>query len=172
MSALSKNIILLVILFMASTQVRAGILLEPYMGFGSVKTIEDYGSDDTDTTTGVSLGGRAGYEFLLFAGGIDIQNQTAGDYSANNTSVFAQFSLPILLKAWAEYFVSSDFDNGTSREFDFDSGYGVGVGFTGLPFVSLNLEVQNLTYKTEFNGSDERYESIAYLVSVSLPLNF
>ncbi|MNT19450.1 hypothetical protein D3C72_1547100 [compost metagenome] len=56
------------------------------------------------------------------------------------------------------------------------SGMKIGVGFTGLPFISINLEYIKDDF-TKFNGeslddSFDKFDSTAYLLSVSLPLTF
>lgn len=75
--------------------------------------------------------------------------------------------LPILLRFWGEYFLSSEAENLT-----FKDGYSIGAGFTGLPFVSINLEAQTINYELEQSGFKYDVASAAYLLSVSLPLSF
>ncbi|HWU44238.1 MAG TPA: hypothetical protein VN132_12395, partial [Bdellovibrio sp.] len=85
--------------------------------------------------------------------------------------------LPILLRAWAGY--------GFSDQFVLDTPYNstikgksfkLGVGFTGLPFVSLNVEylkstADEITGGTLANSSpDSKHEAV--MVSVSLPFVF
>ncbi len=163
------SILFLVLSFNAA----ASFLIDPYIGTGLVKTSYESGfSDDDDTLT--SAGARVGYQFLLVSAGIDYSKGKAGDYEFTNTSLFAGVDLPILLRAWVEYFVSSDLSSNSSKfnsvDFEFKKGNSIGFGFTGLPFVSLNLEVQNIDYEADAT-TDIDFDSAAYIFSVSLPLN-
>jgi hypothetical protein len=169
---------LLISLFSANTF--AGILIDPYVGFGNSTTTLDqasgsYSDDSTDSVSAV--GGRLGYSFLLLSAGIDYQMATIDDAKRTNTSAFVGFDLPILLRVWAEYTLSSQIDDDdldSNIDISLDSGYSVGIGFTGLPFVSINLEVEqhNYTYENVPTLGELEVASATYLLSVSLPLDF
>ena len=170
-----KKISLISILFFMSSLAHADLLIDPYIGTGLMKTTSDVNRLDDDDENLAAVGARVGYQFLLVSAGIDYSKGTAGDYEFTNTSVFVGVDLPILLRVWAEYFISSDLEadiSGFDEDIDFKDGTSIGLGFTGLPFVSLNLEVQNLNYETELVGRDLDFETAAYIFSVSLPLNF
>ena len=163
-----------------SVQSFSGLLVDPYIGFGSsgvaleVDGAPAFGSDETENVT--SFGSRLGYSFLLFSAGIDYEMAkvaTENEATITNTSIFVGVDLPILLRAWAEYYVSSDFSaSGSDLDFDFKDGYSIGIGFTGLPFVSINLEVQNVNYDFETSGAKGTLKTAGTLLSVSLPLDF
>ena len=88
-----------------------------------------------------------------------------GSLSIFLTLIFVGYELPIMLRAWATYFFDSnwDFDGGEKTEF---TTIALGVGFTGLPFVSLNAE-----YRLNTFDSDEDIETNAdILFSVSIKL--
>jgi hypothetical protein len=171
---------LFAVLFVAFTgSVQASLLIDPYVGAGVMKTTFDAASgsnlDDIDDGSMQAIGARIGYQFLLVSAGIDYSKGSDDDNEFTNASFFVGVDLPILLRVWAEYFVSSDLDIDESAidSTEFKDGTSIGIGFTGLPFVSLNLEVQNLNYETEtVLGNKFDVNTAAYLLSVSLPLNF
>lgn len=160
-----------------SLSAHAGLLLDPYVGFGNVTTTLDASSFSDDSTDSASiLGARVGYSMLLFSAGVDYQIASIDSASRNNLSAFVGFDLPILLRVWAEYTLNSSFeDSDLSDAVDvaFDSGYSVGVGFTGLPLVSINLEIEQTNYVYENFPviGDIDVATAAYIVSVSFPLN-
>ena len=113
---------------------------------------------------------------------LDAEIDTAGytstlsDFDGNHLGIFAGVELPVLLRAWATYFLSSKLTDNDDDEYD-GSGFGLGVGFTGLPFVSLNLEYRSMTYD-EFTdvsagttSTDRDYDVSEILFTVSLPLD-
>lgn len=175
-----RNLSLLLVLgsFLIVNTANAGFLIDPYLGTGQTKSVFDAvggatsQDDDEDNTT--VTGARLGYSFLLLSAGIDYQMASVDGSNFTNTSVFVGVDLPILLRGWAEYFVGSTTDDSDfSDSFKFKDGYGIGLGFTGLPFVSINLEIQNLNY--EWDGSTATGYDLATattVLSVSLPLDF
>ncbi|MAX67373.1 MAG: outer membrane beta-barrel protein [Bacteriovoracaceae bacterium] len=160
-----------------SLQSFAGLLIDPYVGVGQTKSTVDFlTTDETDTEPYNAFGARLGYSFLLISAGIDYEmakSESDGeDVDITNTSVFVGVDLPILLRAWAEYFISSDLDvDGSTADYEFSDGYGIGVGFTGLPFVSLNLEIQNLNYDITQGSLKGDLSTASTIFSVSLPLD-
>jgi hypothetical protein len=161
-----------------SLQSFAGLLIDPYIGMGASKTvIEIEGAtgttDSTDSIT--SFGSRLGYSFLLISAGLDYEMaKVSGDNDADitNMSLFVGVDLPILFRFWAEYFVSSSLDiDDSTTDYDFKDGYGLGIGFTGLPFVSLNLEIQTVNYTAEVLSKDVTFSNASTVFSVSLPLD-
>jgi hypothetical protein len=178
-----KKLIMLTLMLGLSSNAFAGFLIDPYVGTGSFAGVLDPANaaaeginDPDDVEESMSaVGSRLGYSFLLFSAGIDYQMLTVDGDSQTNTSAFVGVDLPILFRFWAEYFLSSSVDEETDQSVDFVDGYGLGVGFTGLPFVSINLEAQflNYEYSTENLGTDYDYDysTVGYILSVSLPLD-
>lgn len=190
---LTKSFVLLFFLslFVFGGTARAGVLVEPYLGF-ALGSGDNGGNVDYDYKT-VQLGGRLGYQMLGFMGGIDYSLASfdlereyndntpgaLGDLSTdkNQLGLFVGYDFPILLRAWATYYVSAkaDFSNASINEMS-GSGTGLGVGFTGLPFVSLNLEYRSFKYDEAkdnngtVSGFSERSLNEIFL-SVSLPLD-
>ncbi|MDD0853320.1 outer membrane beta-barrel protein [Halobacteriovorax sp. GB3] len=190
--------LLLVLCATLMVNAQAGVLVEPYLGYRLVSG-EDSNSSKTEYDyNGSVIGGRLGYQFLGFMGGLDYsrglgayeleQKDSSGtsknDYTQSSFGLFAGYELPILLRAWVTYWMSNKLegDSGAVNGDEFNgSGYGLGIGFTGLPFVSLNLEYRNMTYDEFFDkaagtttalSGDSEIGMSEILLSVSLPLDF
>lgn len=178
----------------------AGILLEPYFalenGVMNATASTALGSlDYSQKSQGTGLGMRVGYTLpILFWSAIDysLQNGTLSAYGSssvsndyNRTMLFVDvgFDFPILIRGWLGYGIS---DKLVSKEPGADKTFSgtatkIGVGFTGLPFLSINLEyithqfneVNSAAYTSGTNVStyygDLKPTSI--LVSVSAPFN-
>lgn len=171
-----KRISFVFAILLFSSLTHASLLVDPYVGTGLMKTTYDVNNLDDDDDNLTAMGARLGYQFILVSAGIDYSQGTGGDFKFSNTSFFVGVDLPILLRVWGEYFISSSLENDNSNfnntDFEFKDGTSLGVGFTGLPFVSLNLELQNINYEADTALGDFDFTTAAYIFSVSLPLNF
>lgn len=160
-----------IVLGFASTS-QAGVLFDPYLGFEYGNTKNADGNLD-----GTVLGARLAYELpVFFWFGVDYAMSVSQTYKpdqfansdAKRSSLYAVAGVdfPILFRAWLGYGLMNEikFDNG---KVDGGDAMKIGVGFTGLPFISLNLEMINEKFK-EQGGS--RFENNSYMFSVSLPL--
>lgn len=206
----SALVFLLMSFFAFAPHSRAGILIEPYLGYSFA------GSGDmslTDTSNGqttqydqdfstVTYGGRLGYQTFGLMLGIDYSMQsfdmtsTVGSIEVEDgversqLGIFVGYELPILLRAWATYYVNATMDGtdapssgnqiySNTSEFKDGKGYALGVGFTGLPFISINLEYRTMEYDTYAVSNIELTDAVysdkldlsEILLSVSLPLN-
>lgn len=166
---------------MLATTASAGFLVEPYLGYrvGDLESTPN-GSIAYDTS-GHSIGARLGGTFTMFMAGIDYSmgslsaDQTKGgstdvDLDTTQLGIFAGIELPVLLRAWATYYVSANFENSSNSNEWKGDGIGLGVGFTGLPFVSLNLEYKKMSYDEAPTGRSG-YDGSEIQFGVSLPLN-
>ena len=114
-------------------------------------------------------------------------NRSNDGVTRRDLGIFAGFNFPILIRVWASYYFNSKIEGQDSTGIhSIDStetlngnGYAIGVGFTGLPFLSLNLELRNFTYDeiddinlnpTTATLSPE-YKASEVFVSLSLPIN-
>lgn len=200
---LTKNFLLLFFLsiFVFAGTAKAGILIEPYLGFslaGSGDTTFGTSKYDHSYST-PTIGGRLGYSMLGFMGGIDYSMQSfdlesevgsttfKDGVSKNQLGIFVGYNLPILLRVWGTYYLSSKVEGDDANtasnfidsryEFSDGGGYALGAGFTGLPFVSVNLEYRTIEYdKAELSGANitnynEKMDLSEILLSVSLPLD-
>ena len=187
----SKQFVIILFLgfFCLTEQAQAGVLVEPYLGFSIAgdgeSTISTVNYDFSYSS--VTYGGRLGYSFLGLMGGLDYSMQsfkadvdaggteTKKDVDKSQLGLFVGYDFPILLRAWATYFLSAKADF-TDYEFKSGGGYALGVGFTGLPFVSINLEYRDLEYDKFEWATTHTYDKKAslseILLSVSAPFDF
>lgn len=181
------QLFIMILAFLIITPAKAGLLLEPVLGYSMGK----FEIDDVDTseekTNGVSMGGRLGYQNLGFQLGVDYlrssmnvdDNDFKEDLVTSEWALFAGFEFPILLRVYAGYIFSatgeSETDTGSGREdlkFSDGTGMKLGVGFTGLPFVDINVEYRKGTYGEDKIGATKTERDTdfsAIMIGVSLP---
>ncbi len=155
----------------------AGVLIEPYLGTGSYTSTVDADNFDDDPESYTTLGARLGGSFLLFSAGVDFGMDTFDGSTRSNTSAFVGFDFPILVRAYAKYMISSNLENDDLDDLNvdvaFNDGYVLGLGFTGLPLVSINLEIEKSSYTYEDYPilGDLDVDFAATTLTVSLPLD-
>lgn len=174
---MKKLLVMLAVVMGFGSVSHADILLEPYLGYEIGKTTDPDGKMD-----GTHLGARVAYRSpIMFWAGLDyslglnatFKPDSGSDETAKRSTLYGVVGMdfPILVRAWLGY--------GFMNEFDFDAGKikgkstKVGVGFTGLPFLSLNLEYLKETFD-ESNGNSltTDIQNDVVVLSVSLPLEF
>ena len=118
---------------------------------------------------GVEYGMGSGMTWDIAAAAAAGINSQKVDYDLTQMGVFVGYELPILLRVWATYYfdVNWDLEGSTSREL---TTIALGVGFTGLPFVSLNAEYRLNTFDNKL-GFDDYETNAEVLFSASIPLN-
>ncbi len=175
-----KKLLVIVALSLGFTSVsHANLLLEPYLGYEMGKTTSSGTESKTEL---VNLGGRIGWAspiMLWLALDVNlgmngkVKPDGSADQDATRNSYYAVAGLdfPILVRGWVGYGFTNELklDNGKYE----GTGMKLGVGFTGLPFVSLNLEYLTDSYD-KFDGASlsTKTELSSYMLSVSLPLEF
>jgi len=89
---------------------------------------------------------------------------------------FIGYEFPVLFRVYAGYIFSgtgtTKADDGTKIEFNEGTGSKVGVGFTGLPFVDINLEYRQMKYPEMTLGSTDTDTDTTYstiMLGLSLP---
>jgi hypothetical protein len=175
-----------------TSQASAGLLLEPYLGYES--STQDYKQgaiDNGGTTTGLLAGLRAGYklplmlwfalDYSMMSGGTGKPSGAGNDYKVDSSHLYFDvgFDLPVLARVWAGVGVQNKaIEKYTASEatFTFNSPIKIGVGFTALPFVSINIEYFMMKLKeVESNGitasNFDKNDNTGAIVSVSLPFN-
>ena len=156
--------------------VNAGLLVEPYVGYSisenewkvaSIPVISEYNH--------AIIGGRLGYSVLGFSLGVtadmsladfeveQVSPASVGPYdewSKTDLGAFVGYSFPILLRVYGAYYFSSSLEKTKDNDGDAENdvgdewkggGYAIGLGFTGLPIVALNLEYRKVTYDEQLN---------------------
>ncbi|PIK15916.1 outer membrane beta-barrel protein [Halobacteriovorax sp. JY17] len=197
------KIISLFSLLLFTSQSFAGVLVEPFLGFGIGSGEYVSGAQTADNKyTGPQFGARLGYTALGFMGGLEYRKTSGSlsydkhsgggvwansgtdqDYSGTEIGAFIGYELPILLRAYVGYTFNTKWEldkNGTWIGAANDELSGntttLGVGFTGLPFVSLNVEFRMIEldkYKNVSAGTETSadYSSNEVVLGVSLPLD-
>jgi hypothetical protein len=167
-------------------RVYAGLYFEPYVGY-AVGTVDGkIGStnidvDSTSSVFGAKLGGTIlgmvaiGGEYMAMKNNDDDKTSADDDGSSDSTftGLFAQFSFPVLFKVSATYFLSAKYENTDNVDME-GTGTKISVGFTGLPFVAINLDMINATFdEGSSNGTKQTVDvdQSSTMLSVSLPLS-
>lgn len=180
-----------------TTTASAGILFEPFVGYnlnGSVENPTD--NEDNYDLGGLGYGARLGYNFVgLMVGGAYEANSLSGDgaiastanqeatYASSNMGAFIGYQFPVMFRVWATYYLSStlDWEDVSTGALTVNvnaelkgSGYGLGIGYTLLPMVSLNLEYKTFSYdEVTQSGTTEaltnEWDSNMMFFSVSVP---
>lgn len=154
----------------------ADLYLEPYLGY---ETGDYKSAAATYEMKGTDLGLKLGYSTLGLALGVDymmgdltVDSNPSVDVDAKDLGVFAQYTLPILLKVSGTYFFKSEGKTSASKMTG--KGTKIGVGFTGLPFIAINLDMIRINYdEVEAGGitASTDTDRQTWMLSVSLPLN-
>jgi hypothetical protein len=196
MKFLKQMLLLSLILF--SLQSKASLLIEPHVAYGMLGT-SDYtllGQTLKITYSGPQYGARLGFQTFGLMGGVDytrsslkfkteiLGTTTESDDNRDQVGVFVGYKFPILLRVWGGYYftdkVTSATSNSQSHNGDYTSGTGteLGVGFTGLPFLSVNLMYRTSSYDTNYNAATGAKTTISpamktkeIALGFSLPLN-
>lgn len=186
-----SRILFAVVLLFAAHPAKADLYLEPYLGYGSGEL--KLGSS-TYTMSGSGIGARVGFSLPIFFVAADYAmgsgkanlksgSGSSGDYSSSDLFAVVGARLP-LIRAYAGYGLMNSVTakgngadstlTGTAMKF--------GVGFSGLPFVAINLEYITETYNKLKSGGAEydiksggiidKASAGMYMLTVSLPLTF
>ena len=174
---------LAILIFIAYGSAQAGLLLEPFVGYVS-------GSQKQTTTanfTGTIYGARAGFSFLRFAVGADY---TGGNFTDDSTPKFTltsgdvggfvSYKFPILFRIYGAYVPSAKLKGSSSiSSFTLQKATAMklGLGYTGLPFVNINIEYLSSSYEEIVSSGittplSPKSTSTAYGVTLSAPYDF
>lgn len=99
------------------------------------------------------------------------------DLETRELGAFLGYKFPILFRIYGGYiFLADGISRINSTGFELNNGKGlkVGLGFTLLPFIDINLEYRRMTYDEAELGplkisTDTDYEAL--MLGLSLPLN-
>ncbi|MCK5074284.1 MAG: outer membrane beta-barrel protein [Bacteriovoracaceae bacterium] len=196
---------ILIIGLVFGTHAMAGILVDPYVGYrtGSFEVTSENTTYEFDLS-GYGYGLRLGYNFLgLMAGveyglgSVDREYTRTGSeetYDTTQMSAFIGYNFP-LVRFWGSYYWNYKLEipetNLTTGDYEGDkwegNGFGLGIGFTGIPFISINLEykrieIEELTYYSSSRGATRtvnyptsdttKPEIDEFFLSVSVPFDF
>jgi hypothetical protein len=188
-----KSLLITCLVGLSLSSAQAGLLVEPLTGFSVIGNVTSGSGEYDQSSLPVVWGARFGYSFLGLMGGIDYQKVTGiefdvpsstssnaydlqknGEYDITETSLFVGYDFPILVRGWAAYIVNAKMEASTNASYEDASGFKYGFGFTGLPFVSLNLEHKVINFDTAIrNGISTAYDVKVnyYTLTLSLPLD-
>lgn len=177
---------------LSTNKVQAGILLEPYMGYGqgTTKLTPSGGNEISSKSTGVTLGARVAYTLpALFWFGVDYSMLTGGksktdgattedDITRSNLYAVAGVDFPILVRGWVGYGLMNDTtvkQTGGDAKLTGGTAIKAGVGFNMIPLMSVNLEMIKYSGpKATFGGADQaldKYDETGYNLSISVPFD-
>ncbi len=194
MSSFKKIIFLLGFMGVLGTA-QASFLIEPHLGYNVSGGQASYNGAKLDYS-GLQYGARLGMQYLGLMGGFaynhgtfDLKETTiasgasvTGAQKQDDIGLFVGYNAPILLRAWLGYFFSSKMTqtetNGSGTNGDWYKGTvtEIGVGFTPLPLVSLNLVYRMGSFDKTYNAATSAESSLAtdykpteIVIGVSLP---
>lgn len=189
MKKLTQLALLLALVLGFVSKSEAALLIEPVVGYNVTSSFEAPSnailtSKISSKGSGTSFGGRLGYQNLGIQLGVDYLHSSLKtdddnldeNITMNEWGAFAGFEFPILLRVYAGYIFSatgeSETSTGTKVELTEGSGMKVGVGFTGLPFIDINVEYRKgtfgeLTLGSTDTGAETEYSAI--MLGLSLP---
>ncbi len=180
------QLFILILAFLIIKPASAGLLIEPVVGYNMGNFEVDSAGVDKEKTSGTSYGGRLGYQNLGFQLGLDYLasnlNVDDNDYGTMKTGEwagFVGFEFPILLRVYAGYIFSASgdtkYDSGSGKEtikLEGGSGTKLGVGFTVLPFLDINVEYRKVSwddYKYAGTKFSDKVNYDTVMIGLSLP---
>lgn len=177
---------LLILLTISSA--KADLLIEPVIGYNFAKMEYKTATDnDSFSGSGIGYGGRLGFQQLGFQVGLDYLNSSINidddafdsNVDASEWAAFVGYEFPVFLRVYAGYIFSAtgEYKDASKNKVELSEGSGskFGIGFTGLPFVDINLEYRTGEFdKFEVAGvdgnTDAKYSSV--FLALSVPLTF
>ncbi len=172
------------IAILTSISANASLLIEPHVGY-IVSGSTTISSTDFKYS-GPQYGARLGYQMLGVMGGLayahstySLKETTSGATTSNDNKrdelgVFVGYNAPIMLRAWVGYYFSSKATETASSDWESGSTTEIGLGFTPLPLISINLAYRMLSYdKQSVSGTEStispKYDPKEIVLGVSLP---
>jgi len=171
---MKKAICALVASLSLSLPSQAGFLIEPFLGYEMAK-FNNAGPEYDQS--GVNFGLRLGGSTLGFIYGLEYQKGSLtveppsgeADVDTTDMGVFIGFEFPILIRVYGTYYFSHVAEQAGQQDLEGDGGTKIGVSYTGLPFLCINLEMINRSFD-ERGSSTVDVDTSGYMVGISLPL--
>jgi hypothetical protein len=167
------------IFFSVAATAETNFYIEPYLGYHANAS---FGFPTSVTASGLTYGARAGGDFMSIIFGLDYMTGSWSDngnpkdsITPGNLGLFAGYVFPMFLKVYGTYFFDEKYKFSNSNASDNYGGTEIklGVGYTALPFITLNLEYA-FGKLTKDNGNAMNSDaSVSYFgLVVGLPLEF
>lgn len=174
------KVLSLVTLLSFFSSANAGILVEPYIGYylGTYKA-----GSSKENFSGPDFGARVGYKNILglmfgvdyLTGKMEDKASPSNDLTPSQIGAFIGFEFPILLRVYGVYSLSDKLERKSDTQtlkLEGNSGIKLGVGYTGLPLISINLEYSVSKYdKSNDSSLSGSLKQNSYGLSVSLPFD-
>ena len=171
-----KRISLVCALFTFLTVANAGILIEPYVGYG-------LGSGETGGTewdmSGLKFGGRLGYEKMGLFGALQYEmgamtkdaSGTESDVDDSSFGIVVGYQFPFALRAWAGYGFSGTVDDAGSEQ-DYTT-ITLGVGYKPIPGIIPMADIFiNAEYRMiSLDGAADADSASEIFLSIGVPFN-
>ena len=178
---MKKILSALLLTFGFAYQAQAGVLIEPYLGYngGTIKaSLPAPFPEVSEGMTGVVYGARLGYKMAVFYVAADYSmgslkaeiSNSDTDFKVSRFGAVAGFTGLPMVDFYAGYLFNSSMEVDETGGAKFaGSGFKLGVAFTTLPLISINLEYIMNSFDDETPYTDVK-ESAAVL-SVSVPFD-
>jgi len=175
-----KTLTLLIVLSGFVSTANAGLLIEPYLGYHTGEVNDGSTKDDF---SGMTYGARVGYQHALglmfgvdyMTGSWEQDSNPKADLTPAILGVFVGYDFPVLLRVYGVYSLSNEVkhkDTSGSSTMKGDGAIKLGVGFTGLPLVSINLEYLQASYdKSGSTTLTPAIKASGYGLTVSIPFD-
>lgn len=182
--------ILCVSALMLATVTANAIYIEPYLGLYSKGTGKQEVPANTslnadyESTGNFALGLRAGYSLLGFSFGLEYQmgnltqktlaTSAESKIKISNIGAFGGFDVPVIpIRGYVGYIFSASAESESSGSTIKGNGTKLGVAFTGLPFIHINLEYIMTKYNEASPALASAFEtnSKTVMLAVSSPWN-
>jgi hypothetical protein len=181
-------LITLIVSTFTSISANASLLLEPHVGYilNSDTTYQSINFKHTGPQYGARIGARVaglmgGLDFThstftekISGSGVEVKTKQKRD----DIGVFVGYNAPILLRAWVAYYFSSKQSQVENDSWgsigDYSKGHAteIGVGFTPLPLISINLTYKMIAFNKDQDGTaiNPNLKANEIALGVSLPL--
>lgn len=173
----------------------ASLLIEPHLGY-NVYGNADYSATSSgipiDAKTkynGPQYGARLGVQYFGLMGGLDythssfthkttITSPAVPGYSATANAdkkrdqfgLFVGYKFPVFVRAWFGYYFSDKLKNSDTAYWEKGNGTELGIGFTGIPFLSINLQYRTSSYDKDIDGAlSPNHKTSEFVLGVSAP---
>lgn len=169
---------LLALTVLTSITANASFLVEPHLAYAISGNSTAITSDAK--YSGAQYGARFGIQNFGLMAGVDYthssltfkQGLSSSDHSKEDLGLFVGYSAPLFLRAWLGYYFSSKQTPSGSSTYYKGHTTEVGVGFSAMPLLSLNLVYRMVAFDEYYNGSSTsamKYEPKEIVLGVSLP---
>lgn len=155
----------------AKNQAQAAFLVEPFIDHALSGEVTNGGNDSdmSITTEGLrlgmtSLGFMYGVEFSI--GNTRYDTDPEVDATSQDLGLFLGYTFPVMFRVWATYYTDSKI-SWDDEEYT-GTGTKIGIGYSGLPYVSINLQMLNRSY----SDNNDDIDDTATLLGISVPLTF